>query len=223
MYPQVILHATARNVTIHVPSHNILIWFRFTGHAIVQNNFMGISTFFNSSFLAESLCMVDNIGPGCPTRHPDFLVVNTGAHDTGKSLDDFAHSMRRLASWLAGIRSRHGTRIIWRGSNPVGLLLVYDLVARPYLEAEGIEVLDFRNIFDLYKEDLRSGCCSDAVKGNGLHVGVLAKYWHNKNSVGARVTVSSMVTQAMLTKMTDKAHWNRHLRLAWAHEKAMQQ
>ena len=203
---QVKLHASARNVTIHIPTYDILIWFRFTGHADVLDNFMGISTFWDIRFQAEFMCMVENIEPGCTSKHPDILIINTGAHDKEKSMRDFAHGMQKLAIWLASLQRKYGTKVLWRGNNPIGVLKSFDLVARPYLDAQGIDFLDLLHIFEVYKDDLQSGCCSDSMSGNGLHVGVIGKYWANNNSPESRMTISSIVTQAILHKVLSNPH-----------------
>ena len=65
---------------------------------------MGISTFFHPRFENEFSCMIDGVGPGCPSKRPDFLVVNSGAHDIGKPLNEFALSVQKLARSLEEYR-----------------------------------------------------------------------------------------------------------------------
>ena len=96
--------------------------------------------------------------------------------------------------------------MIWRSNNALGSLHAYDLITRPLLQAEKIEHLDIFYILEAFKGDLQTGCCSDVKSGNGLHVGVIGKYSKNKNSPGSRVTVSSLITQALLDKMFPRLH-----------------
>ena len=96
---QVTYHHTNRNATISIPSHDILIKFRFSGHYDVRSNYGGIATFTESAWLDDFRCMVEVVGNGCAPKHPDFVVFNTGAHDIFHTLNDFTRKMKKLASW----------------------------------------------------------------------------------------------------------------------------
>lgn len=72
-----------------------------------------------------------------------------------------------------------------------------DILSRHFIEAEGLPYVDTRAIMEIFKDDLASGCCSDLAKSGGMHIGAISKF-HNESS---RLTVSSMVTQAVLGKL----------------------
>ena len=68
-----------------------------------------------------------------------------------------------------------------------------DVVAHHFMERNGLEFLDVHAIMEHFKEDIAAGCCSDH-QGKGFHFGAIAHY----TNPSVRVTVSSMVTQALL-------------------------
>ena len=146
-------------------------------------------------------CMVENIGPDCAHKYPDFLIVNSGAHDTKKTLNEFAPKMQRLASWLGEVQLKLGTKVIWRGNNALGSLHAYESIARYYIQKEGVQFMDVSTFLTTFKEDLQTGCCTDKATGNGLHVGVIGKYYSNSNRNGTYIYVSSMITQGLLGTM----------------------
>ena len=145
-------------------------------------------------------CMVEIIGPGCAHKHPDFIIVNSGAHDSLNSLNKFAAKMQRLASWLGEVQLKYGSLVIWRGNNGLGSLHAFETIARYHIESEGLNFLDVSTYLAAFAEDLHTGCCSDK-DGNGLHVGVIGKYHHNANRNGTYIHVSSMITQGLLERM----------------------
>ena len=150
--------------------------------------------------------MVESIGPGCAHKYPDYLIVNTGAHDKEKSLDVFATKMQRLASWLGEAQLKLGSRVIWRGNNAIasslGSLHAYETIARYYIEKEGLRFLDVGPFFTAFEADLQTDCCRD----KGLHVGVIGKYYSNGNRNGTYIYVSSMITQGLLDYMFRDPH-----------------
>lgn len=200
------MHAGARNTTVRIPSHDVFIWYRFTGHADVHQDGMGVLTFTDPRFQAEFACMVEGVGlgPGCPSKHPEYMIVNSGAHDHGRPVQELTKHMQQLATWLAIIRKRYGVRMIWRGNNPIKDLRGIHIVTKRFIEAEGIDIVDVLPFFTLFKEDLESGCCSDIHGHHGLHIGLIGKYWANRNAPGSRMTVSSLITQALLDALFKK-------------------
>ncbi len=210
MLLQVSFHASGRNVTIRVPSHKILIKFLFSGHHDIRQNFGGISTFSESAWLADYDCLVERIGAGCALKHPDYMIVNSGAHDAYPQnapgpLNEFAGMMQKLASWLADVQSRLRTKVIWRGNNGLEALYAYDRIAKHFISKEGLAFLDVGLVYQGFLADLETQCCSDA-HANGLHVGVIARYSTNGNRPGSRITVSSTVTQGLLNLMFNHVH-----------------
>lgn len=67
-----------RNVTVEIPSLDIRIRYRFTGHHDLQDNFGGIQTFHEKSFKEELYCLL-GLRYYCP--RVDILVLNSGLHD----------------------------------------------------------------------------------------------------------------------------------------------
>ena len=196
---QVTYHHTSRNATISVPSQDILIKFRYSGHHSVRGDYGGVSTFTESAWLDDYRCMVEVIGTGCAPKHPDLLVFNTGAHDTTHSLDDFTNKMKNLASWLGSLqRAFPATRVVWRGNNAVEHLRGQESISRHYIEREGIHYYDVHPLFARFKAELETDCCSDHTKHGGMHVGAIHKYYANLDRSDARITVSSLVTQGLL-------------------------
>ena len=207
---QVTFHSGGRNVTISVPSHNALIKFRFTGHADIRKNFGGVNTFTEPAWLADYDCMVENPGPGCAPKHPDYVIINSGAHDAYPPnapgpLNEFAEGMQSLALWLAKMQSRLKTKVIWRGNNGWDFLHAYEIIAKSYIQSTGLAYLDVESIFQSFAADLKTTCCSD-LHAHGLHVGVIGRYSTKGNAAGSRITVSSMVTQGLLSLMFSEAH-----------------
>ena len=207
---QVTFHSSGRNVTISVPSHDILIKFRFAGHSDIRKNFGGVRTFSEAAWLADYDCMVEHPGPGCAQKHPDYMIINSGAHDAYPPnapgpLNEFAEQMQGLSSWLAKMQSRLKTKVIWRGNNGWDFLHAYDIIAKYYIEGEGLAFLDVESIFQSFAADLRTECCSD-FHAHGLHVGVIGRYSTKGNAAGSRITVSSIVTQGLLSRMFSQKH-----------------
>ena len=201
---QVTYHHTNRNATISIPSHDILIKFRFSGHYDVRSNYGGIATFTESAWLDDFRCMVEVVGNGCAPKHPDFVVFNTGAHDIFHTLNDFTRKMKKLASWLGRVqRTFSTTRVIWRGNNAVGHLHGQEGISRYYIEKEGIHYFDVQPIFARFRADLETDCCSDRARHGGIHVGFNHKYFANLGRPDTRVTVSSLITQGLLGALFD--------------------
>ena len=194
---QVDFYGNHRNMTVTAPSLGILIRHRFTGHSDLTKDMMGLDTFFHPSFQDEYDCLVKQPGaPGCAPRRPDVLVINSGLHDIRTTVPKYAMTMRTLAKQLRQLRDS-GTQVIWRGNNALPTTHGLDIISRHYLEAEGVPFVDTRAVMDYFTEDLASGCCSDLRNTGGAHIGAIANY-HNASS---RLTVSSMVTQDILSQV----------------------
>ena len=66
-------------MTVTAPVFGMSIKHRFTGHVNLNDNDMGLDTFFHEDFQQELDCMVDpQPGMGCTERHPDMIVINSG-------------------------------------------------------------------------------------------------------------------------------------------------
>jgi len=74
---QITYHATARNTTVRVFSHDILMNFRFSAHHNLRETHKGITTFTETAWLNDYRCMVE-VSPGCALKHPDFLIFTSG-------------------------------------------------------------------------------------------------------------------------------------------------
>ena len=199
---QVTYHKTNRNATIRVPSHDILIRFRYSGHPYMDGDLHGVATFTESAWLDDYRCMVEILGGNCAPKHPDFLVFNTGAHDTTHSLDHFTERMRRLASWLGEVqRTLPAARVIWRGNNAVGRWQGQESISRHFIEEAGIRFYDVHPFFATFQSVLDTDCCSDHTRHGGMHVGGIHKYFANVNRPDTRITISSLITQGLLAAM----------------------
>ena len=76
---QVEFYGNHRNMTVSAPTLGLTITHRFTGHVDLEENMMGLDTFFHRDFQQEFGCLTDpQPGQGCLKRRPDFLVVNSG-------------------------------------------------------------------------------------------------------------------------------------------------
>lgn len=84
-------------------------------------------------------------------------------------------------------------QVIWKGTNIAPFSRGMDAVAQHYMAKTGLHFLDVHGIMEQFKEDIAAGCCSDH-QGKGFHFGAIAHYTNSN----VRVTVSSMVTQALL-------------------------
>lgn len=76
-----------------------------------------------------------------------------------------------------------------------------DAVVRHHIEGKGVQFLDTHSIMEHFAEDIAAGCCSDH-HGKGFHYGAIAHYTNSS----VRVTVSSMVTQALLSLICKSEH-----------------
>lgn len=65
-----------RNATLTIPSLDILVRYRYTGHVNIGQTGMGLETFFHAGFQDELSCLL-GAGVGC-ARRPDVLLVNSG-------------------------------------------------------------------------------------------------------------------------------------------------
>ena len=77
---QVEFFGNHRNMTVSASTLGLTITHRFTGHVDLNENMMGLDTFFHKDFQRELGCLTDpQPGQGCQNRRPDMLVVNSGA------------------------------------------------------------------------------------------------------------------------------------------------
>ena len=145
--------------------------------------------------------MVEDIGPRCAHKYPDYIIVNSGAHGSKKSLVEFAFKMQKLASWLGELQSKLGTKVIWRGNYGLGSLHAYETISSYYVKCRSISSLDVGTFLTAFEADLLTDCCIDKHNGNGLHVGVIGKYYPKKMERDTSLCVSSMVTQGIFDLM----------------------
>ena len=170
----------------------------------MEGHHHGVATFTESAWLDDYRCMVETVGNGCAPKHPDYMVFNTGAHDTTHSLDHFTNKMRDLASWLGALqRSLTATRVIWRGNNAVGDWQGQESISRHYIEEEGIRFYDVHPLFATFQSVLETDCCSDYTRHGGMHVGGIHKYFANVNRNDTRLTISTLITQGLLGALLD--------------------
>jgi hypothetical protein len=99
----------------------------------------------------------------------------------------------QLAGDFATYHSIVSVQVIWKGTNTAPFSKGMDIIARHHMEEMGLPFLDTDAIISHFKEDIAAGCCSD-LNNRGFHIGAIA---HNIDST-KRITVSSMVTQALL-------------------------
>ena len=160
--------------------------------------------FAEPTWRADYRCMVEDVGPGCAPKHSDYIIINSGAKGMQVSLNDFALDMQGFASFLGGIQSRLGNKVIWRGSNSLELAHACKSVTEYYIHKEGIHFFDVVPLLDFFRTDLQTHCCSDIQtlsRNHGLHVGVIGKYRYKHNEPGCRITISSMITQGLMNTM----------------------
>lgn len=92
-------------------------------------------------------------------------------------------------------------QVIWKGTNMTPFSKGMDAVVRHHIEDKGLLFLDTHSIMEYFAEDIAAGCCSDH-QGKGFHYGAIAHYTNSS----VRVTVSSMVTQALLNLICNSEH-----------------
>lgn len=81
-------------------------------------------------------------------------------------------------------------QVIWKGTNMASFSKGMDAVAQYFVSKNGLQFFDTHEIIGHFKEDIAAGCCTD----HRFHFGSIAHY----RDSSVRVTVSSMVTQALL-------------------------
>ena len=208
-----------RNTTIIDNDIKTIIRHRFTGHASLRANNMGIDTFFHEAFQQELHCLLGFTDhPDCPK--PDIIILNSGLHDHKAEEQKDQDWQKDLNKFLTNLREHYkklkkgNVRIVWKGNLVTGQGGTAPHLQ--YLNDKAQETLDqfgipFVNITKILTYVPRHNKKLDGLDGgidmytpDGIHYGTIGRS-KDSDCVG---TVSMLITQTILNDLCETKKGN---------------
>ena len=205
-----------RNVTLIDSWAHVRVRHRFTGHAHLSGNDLGIQTFFRPEFQEELDCLLgfsdDHIN--CPK--PDTIIFNSGLHDPrGNAFynNAFEDSLVKLVKmWkqrYASLR-KGNVNFIFKGNTGLGpedgpKMEKLNEISERVMNYFDLSFVDISNVtayvprFSKYLKYPFGGL--RMYTPEGVHFGTIARHSHGANEgIG---TISMLITQCILQELCD--------------------
>ena len=168
---------------------------RNMGHWDVGSNNGGIKSFSHSSVTEELDWFIGSNHTSSNTGNlTDFLILNSGAHDSRNSTNEFTIELDKL---LPSLKERNKKMImIWRGSiisdamRPT--LGALDMLAQDACRKHNVTYVNSTAAFDIVQQHYPNGTLP--ISSDGIHFGTLSIRYHPSY----KLTVSSLATQILL-------------------------